>query len=962
VANENVTRVTADASGYTAELSKAARSAQAFAESNEAASRRIAAAQEAVAEATANGSNASVRSINSFMNSLTRQADTAGKTRTELLRMQAAQLGVSAAAEASIAKIEAAAAATSKASGATHEFSLDSASARRELVVLAHELSQGNIKNFAGSMLVLAERTDAMSLIFNKTALTAGAFVGILIGAVSTTVHAAEALAEYGETIEKISRSTGLSTDSIQSFGFAAGTVGVKTKDASDALASLGKAQNEALHGNNDAVAAFKSLGISLDTLKSASPDQVLSRVADAFAGAQDGASKAAVATELFGSAGADLIPLLDGGSQKLDALTKSAQDAGAVLGGDTIAQLSAFKEQLELSQQKMEAANLTAKTALIPTILNLTAAMGDNVALKPLLVDFYNGVGVIIKSAASAVATLVVGFEQTSEVVATLATVVGYGLTGQFKLAAASAQVGFDNLKKQGAGYADFMAKLWSNTAPVAAHAATPTGTISYAQGQNSPKKINEDALNAQMRDLKEQLDAREKLIGASVDHIKSLQQQGIIDAQTAIQQEHDARAAGYADELKIADQEIELAQHKKQAQALTEWQGKKKAIQALIAKNDQDTADATALLQAKESAATKAYTDALNTAFQTRADAIASQLQGKTLGATDADDLARASAAAKDYSEKYASLTKSLTENKISTTQYDDEITALQAYESRRLALESQATDQIKQLNADGFAGAEKAAADYAEEASNSFKQVGSTVSDLAKGMEDAFVTFVTTGKVSFSSLATSIIADIVRIQARAAIAQATSGATSWLSGLFSTAATSLAGGLGSSTSSSLAVSSGNYYTPSSPVLFKALGGAISGPGTGTSDSIHLMASNGEFIVNAQQTAKHRSLLEAINNGGRINGLAKFASGGYVGAASSVTSGGSGDVSIQVVNNGSSEVQKPQVSTDASGKKFIRLIIDQAKNEIAGDLGSGQGSASKALSQRFGLTPRFR
>lgn len=53
-------------------------------------------------------------------------------------------------------------------------------------------------------------------------------------------------------------------------------------------------------------------------------------------------------------------------------------------------------------------------------------------------------------------------------------------------------------------------------------------------------------------------------------------------------------------------------------------------------------------------------------------------------------------------------------------------------------------------------------------------------------------------------------------------------------------------------------------------------ATGGFISGPGTGTSDSILARLSDGEFVVNAQATAEHRPLLEAINS--------RFATGGYV------------------------------------------------------------------------------
>ncbi len=46
-------------------------------------------------------------------------------------------------------------------------------------------------------------------------------------------------------------------------------------------------------------------------------------------------------------------------------------------------------------------------------------------------------------------------------------------------------------------------------------------------------------------------------------------------------------------------------------------------------------------------------------------------------------------------------------------------------------------------------------------------------------------------------------------------------------------------------------------------------AKGGAVSGPGTGTSDSIPARLSNGEFVVNAAATSDNRALLEALNQG---------------------------------------------------------------------------------------------
>lgn len=51
--------------------------------------------------------------------------------------------------------------------------------------------------------------------------------------------------------------------------------------------------------------------------------------------------------------------------------------------------------------------------------------------------------------------------------------------------------------------------------------------------------------------------------------------------------------------------------------------------------------------------------------------------------------------------------------------------------------------------------------------------------------------------------------------------------------------------------------------------PIPKFATGGLISGPGTGTSDSITARVSAGEYVVNAASTEKNKPAIEAINNG---------------------------------------------------------------------------------------------
>lgn len=72
---------------------------------------------------------------------------------------------------------------------------------------------------------------------------------------------------------------------------------------------------------------------------------------------------------------------------------------------------------------------------------------------------------------------------------------------------------------------------------------------------------------------------------------------------------------------------------------------------------------------------------------------------------------------------------------------------------------------------------------------------------------------------------------------------------------------------------------INKGGAQLPADYGQRRASGGYISGPGGPRSDSIPALLSNGEYVVNAAATARHRSLLESINN--------TYASGGFVGSA---------------------------------------------------------------------------
>ncbi|QBQ96290.1 phage tail tape measure protein [Paraburkholderia pallida] len=106
MSNETIIRVSVDASGYEAGMARAKRSAEAFLASQEAAATRTVSAQKAVDEAVANGSQASVRQINTFMQALTKQAETIGLSRGQMLELKAAEMGVADAARPYVDRIK----------------------------------------------------------------------------------------------------------------------------------------------------------------------------------------------------------------------------------------------------------------------------------------------------------------------------------------------------------------------------------------------------------------------------------------------------------------------------------------------------------------------------------------------------------------------------------------------------------------------------------------------------------------------------------------------------------------------------------------------------------------------------------------------------------------------------------------------------------------------------------------
>ncbi|KGV90981.1 phage tail tape measure protein, lambda family [Burkholderia pseudomallei ABCPW 30] len=243
------------------------------------------------------------------------------------------------------------------------------------------------------------------------------------------------------------------------------------------------------------------------------------------------------------------------------------------------------------------------------------------------------------------------------------------------------------------------------------------------------------------------------------------------------------------------------------------------------------------------------------------------------------------------------------------LGSPEYIAEIERINTAEAEQVARERGYLEQRLALQADWRVGVKRAMAVYQESAQNAAQMAEEALTSSFRNAEDALVSFAASGKLNFRGLIDSMIADLARFSARAAMSQVFGAIGSALGfGGVSDAV----GALGGAAS---AAGGSNAYG-----FHLATGGAVWGPGTSTSDSIPAQLSNGEFVVRAAVVSQPgvRAHLERLNAAGR-SGFARFAAGGLVGG-----SAGGGD---SPARNGGISVSAP-VSIEGGSSNPASLI----------------------------------
>lgn len=158
---------------------------------------------------------------------------------------------------------------------------------------------------------------------------------------------ATKGAAAYADEMLTLASTTGLSTDALQEYQYMAALTDTDVSTITGSLTKLTKTMSSAQSGSKSANDAFAQLGVSVTNADGSlrSADDVFQDAIDALGGISNETERDALAMNIFGKSAKDLNPLIEAGSDAISDFRKEAHDMGAVLDGETLADLSAVQD-----------------------------------------------------------------------------------------------------------------------------------------------------------------------------------------------------------------------------------------------------------------------------------------------------------------------------------------------------------------------------------------------------------------------------------------------------------------------------------------------------------------------------------------------------------------------------------------------------------------------------------------
>ena len=196
--------------------------------------------------------------------------------------------------------------------------------ATEELVQEMHHLEVETEKeSLSLKELALTAKEGAESIVMMREAAMGFAEVFMAAFLVEQIAEWSKEFAEAAEKVKHLGEQFGMTSQQVQGLGVVAKLSGISIETITKGLGILDK---NLFSGSKDSI--FKQMGI--DAKDSKDQVELLAKVADKFKDMDDGPKKAALAMDLFGRAGKEMIPILNQGGEAMREAKAKAIEYGA--------------------------------------------------------------------------------------------------------------------------------------------------------------------------------------------------------------------------------------------------------------------------------------------------------------------------------------------------------------------------------------------------------------------------------------------------------------------------------------------------------------------------------------------------------------------------------------------------------------------------------------------------------
>ncbi len=267
-----------------------------------------------------------------------------------------------------------------------------------------------------------------------------GQILGEVIAKVATvTIEMAKANINAADSAAEAAAAAGITVEQYTRLGYAM-KFSVGGADALDgSMKFLNKSMFDAANGSAQASMAFDRLGIAYTNTDGSLRDstEVMLDVADKFSTMKDGAQKSAMAMDIFGKSGADMVPFLNQGREGISALTDQADRLGVTLTGDVADAAGQFNDNIDILKGAAQGFGNQVMKGLLPALNNLgnemvaTAENGDQMASAA------DGVVAILKGVVTVGVTVSATLQGIGNAIGGIAAATVAALSGDFKGAA---------------------------------------------------------------------------------------------------------------------------------------------------------------------------------------------------------------------------------------------------------------------------------------------------------------------------------------------------------------------------------------------------------------------------------------------------------------------------------------------------------------------------------------------